>query len=498
VTWEALASTLSVALLALVVGVGLGLAFALRRSRALREIRAAMAQMADGKSPRRIRPRRADAHASLAAAFNRMLERVERTQAELRETNRNLEAIVGARTLDLRRSERKYRSLVGQATVGILLWDPDTLAILEANAKAGELLGERPRDLLRTGADALFTAGDREQALRALRRTSEVGAVRLPEVELWHARCGAFPAEVSASMVRFGEEAVVLGLIRDLSETKEFERRTALLNEQIQRTEKEVSIGQLAAGVAHEINNPMGYVASNINRLVEYSNRLVEIVSEATYSTAMSPLMRELHELVGELESIAQESREGVSRVIEIVRALREFSHGGAGDLTTQCADLNDVVKNCLALVQNDVKERVDLDLAPLPSVLCHPMQIAQVVMNLIVNAAHAVEPPGRIRVSSYDSGDLVHIAVDDDGPGIPELQLAQIFDPFFTTKPVGHGTGLGLAVSHEIVRRHQGHLWVDSQEGRGSRFLLELPLEASLDAEPPSRSSANSCPEDV
>jgi PAS domain S-box-containing protein len=370
---------------------------------------------------------------------------------ELQETNRDLEKIVEARTQDLRRSERKYRSLVGQATVGILLWDPETLAILEANAKAGELLGQRPRDLLRTGVDALFTAADRERALRVLHRTSEVGAVQLPEVELGHAEGRAFPAEVSASLVRFDEEAVVLGLVRDLTEAKEFERRAVLLNEQIQRTEKEVSIGQLAAGVAHEINNPMGYVASNINRLIEYSKRLVEIVSEATYSSAMSPLMRELHELVGELEAITEESREGVSRVIDIVQALREFSHGGAGDRSTQWADLNDVVRNCLRLMQNRVK-------------------------------LHAVEPPGRVRVVSYDSGERIHIAVDDDGPGIPEAQLSLIFDPFFTTKPVGHGTGLGLAVSHEIVRRHQGDLWVDSQEGRGTRFLLELPRDAPPD----------------
>jgi signal transduction histidine kinase len=342
----------------------------------------------------------------------------------------------------------------------------------------------------RTGADALLAAADRERALRALRRTSELGAVRLAEVELWHAERGPFPAEVSASMVRFGEEAVVLGLIRDLTETKEFERRAALLTEQIQRTEKETSIGHLAAGVAHEINNPMGDVASNINRLLEYSKRLVEIVSEATYTTAMSPLMRELHELVGELEEITQESREGVSRVIDIVQALREFSHGGAGDLSTQWADLNDVVRNCLTLLQNRVKERVDLHLSPLPPAQCHPMQIAQVVMNLIMNAAHAVAPPGRIRVTTYDSGERIHIAVDDDGSGIPEAQLSQIFDPFFTTKPAGHGTGLGLAVSHEIVRRHQGHLWVDSQEGRGSRFLLELPREGARDSDPAVRPS--------
>jgi PAS domain S-box-containing protein len=414
-----------------------------------------------------------------------MLEHVVRTRAELEETNRNLEGIVEERTLDLRRSERKYRSLVGQATVGILVWDPETLRILEANAKAGELLGVRPRDLLRTGVDTLFTAASRERALRALRRTAEVGAVRLAAAELWHAERGGFPAEVSASLVRLGEEAVVLGLLRELTEAREFERRAALLREQIQRTEKEASIGQLAAGVAHEINNPMGYVASNVNRLLEYSKRLVEIVSEATYSSAMSPLMQELNGLVGELEEIAQESREGVARVIEIVRALREFSHGGAGDGAIEWADLNAVVKNCLILIQNQVKERVDVALAPLPRVRCHPMQIAQVVMNLIVNASHAVEPPGRIRVFSYDSGEFVHIAVDDDGAGIPESQLSQIFDPFFTTKPVGQGTGLGLAVSYEIVRRHQGHLWVDSQEGCGSRFLLELRREGPIDSEP-------------
>jgi PAS domain S-box-containing protein len=388
---------------------------------------------------------------------------------------------------------------VGQATVGILLWDPETLAILEANAKAAELLGRRPRDLLSERADALFAETSRDWAMRTLARVGAAGAVRLAEVAVAHRSRGAFPAEVSASLVRIGDEAVVLALLHDLTETKALERRAELLSEQIRRTEKEASIGQLAAGIAHEINNPMGYVASNLNRLVEYSKRLVDVVDPARASPGdRSPdvgRVTEAYELVGEIEAIADEAREGVERVIDIVQALLEFAHGGPGRTTQREVDLNRVVQNCLTLVERSIRERVQLDLGPLPHVRCYPMQIAQVVMNLVVNGVQAIDQidrdrarnqdGGRVRISTRAGRDRVHVSIEDDGCGIPEAQLCQVFDPFFTTKPVGHGTGLGLAVSLEIVRRHGGSLWVDSCEGRGSLFLIELPLVPPASVEP-------------
>ena len=425
---------------------------------------------------------------SAAAGFRlrQQLQRARAAQAEFEATNRSLERTVQERTRDVQRAERKYRSLMGQAAAGILLWDPETLEIAEANAKAGELLGERPRDLVGRTAESLMSPRDRSRAVRALRGVLEVGHVRLDEVEL-EARGGvAFPAEISASMVRFGDDAAVLVLLRDLRDAKELERRTALLNLQIRRSEKMASIGQLAAGVAHEINNPMGYVASNINRLVEYAKRLQELIQTVTGRESAIGALGEVDELVGELEEIAHDASEGVNRVSEIVRALREFSHGSSSELCLAWADINGVVRNCITLVHNEVKQHaeVELSLSPLPQVRCHAMQIGQVVMNLVLNAAQAIEGAGRIHISTHASNDRIHIAIEDDGRGIAAEHLPRIFEPFFTTKPVGQGTGLGLAVSHEIIRQHGGQLWVDSRVGHGTRVVIELPCDASDSAE--------------
>jgi PAS domain S-box-containing protein len=409
-------------------------------------------------------------------SFNRMCERIQQTQHELEEINRNLETIVAARTRELRRSEQKYRSLVGQANEGILLWDPETLQILEANARAGELLGVRPRDLLTRTFDSFLATSRRGAAVRRLRTIGRIGSASLEEVELLRAAGRTFPAELGASLVRFGEERVVLGILRDLAPKKDLERKTALLNQQVMQAEKMSSIGLLAAGVAHEINSPMGYVSSNANRLVEYAKRLEDLIQQAP--VAHSSDRTEISELLGELEEIARETHEGVQRVTEIVSALREFAHGGTRESAYDWADLNRVIRNCLTLVHKQTKDRasVELDLDALRPVWCHRTQIAQVLMNLLRNAAEAVTPPGRIHISSYDSGSSIHVAVEDDGGGIDPDHLEHLFEPFFTTKPVGAGTGLGLAVSREIVRRHNGDLTVDSLLGRGTRFLLQLP----------------------
>ena len=184
----------------------------------------------------------------------------------------------------------------------------------------------------------------------------------------------------------------------------------------------------------------------------------------------------------------------------EIVTALREFSHGGRADVGYEWIDLNRVIRNCLTLTRNEIKHQatVHLDLQPLPPTCCHATQIGQVLMNLIRNAAQAMEQPGMILITSCSGGDRVHLVIEDNGRGITAEDLPKIFDPFFTTKSVGQGTGLGLSVSHEIIRNHGGSLWVDSRVGHGTRFLIELlrdgPHEAELaDEDSPADSEADS-----
>jgi PAS domain S-box-containing protein len=436
----------------------------------------AMRSAARGEAAQQIEPAGSQTVRHAIDSFNSMLERVQQAQRELEEINRNLEQIVGDRTRELRRSEQKYRSLVGQASEGILLWDPVTLKIVEANARAGELLGTRPRDLLTRTFDSFLTPETRAGARRALQSISRVGAEPPGEVEIVR-ETGTLNAEVGVSLVRFGEERVVLGILRDVAPRKHLERKAVLLSQQVMEAEKMASIGLLAAGVAHEINNPMGYVVSNVNRLVEYAKRFGELARTGGPPGADR---KEINELVGDLHEISHETLEGVERVTEIVRALREFAHGGTQDSAHNWVDLNRVIRNCVTLVHNQMKDRAELELhlEPLPSTRCHSTQIAQVLMNLLQNATHAVEPPGRILLCSYDSGDCVHIAVEDNGVGIDPNDLPHIFEPFFTTKSVGAGMGLGLPVSREIVRRHSGDLVVDSVVGRGTRFLIQLPRE--------------------
>ncbi len=399
-------------------------------------------------------------------------------QAEVEEIRRKLEEVVAHRTEELRRSDQKYRNLVGQSRDGILLWEPHTLQILEINARGAELLGMRPRDLVSRPFHGFFAPSQRASALRTLRGVSRTGSAILDDVELVQEGGTLFHAEVEASIVRFPDGNAILGIVRDLSPSKSLERQAALVSQQMIEAEKMASIGLLASGVAHEINNPMGYVTSNVNRLTEYARRLGDLLRK---SAALEGEDRtEINELLGELEEIACETHEGIERVSEIVEALREFAHGGTGGPGREWVDLNRVIRNCLTLCHNRLKDRaaVELELETLPQVRCHPTQIAQVLMNLLRNAADAVQPGGHIRVFSYDSGDRVQIAVEDDGPGIEREHLARIFEPFFTTKPVGAGSGLGLSVSREIARRHGGELSVDSLAGRGTRFLLELPRE--------------------
>jgi PAS domain S-box-containing protein len=479
---EGVVRTLPLALIAGTVTalVGGGLAWLVLRP--LGPLARAMGEVAEGRESPPLEEVGSQQVRRAIRSFGQMYERIQQTQHDLEEINRNLEAIVAARTRELRRSEQKYRSLVGQANEGILLWQPDTLQILEANARAGELLGVRPRDLLTRTFDSCIAAPVRRVAVRALRTVSGMGAASLDEVQLLREGGGIFPAEVGASLVRFGEERVVLGILRDLAPKKDLERKTALINQHVMQTEKMTSIGLLAAGVAHEINSPMGYVSSNANRLVEYAKRLEDLFQQGPGVPGSD--RTEAQELLSDLDEIARETREGVQRVTEIVSALREFAHGGTKESAYDLVDLNRVIRNCLTLVHNQIKNRatVELDLEPLRPVRCHRTQIAQVLMNLVRNAADAVTPPGRIRISSYDSGSSLHVAVEDEGGGIDPAHLEHLFEPFFTTKPVGAGMGLGLAVSREIVRRHSGDLTVDSVVGRGTRFLLELPRESSPD----------------
>ncbi len=261
---------------------------------------------------------------------------------------------------------------------------------------------------------------------------------------------------------------------------------------QLLQSEKMASIGQLAAGVAHEINNPIGYINCNLITLQTYIFNLLRVLDCYAKSEPLLPQESDEYDAVRRVKQevnidflrqdigdLLRESQEGVVRVRKIVQDLKEFSHADSAEWAW--ADLHAGLDSTLNIVHNEIKYKADVvkEYGGLPRVECIPSQINQIFMNLLVNAAQAIEGRGVITLRSGAAGDEVWIEVEDTGKGVAPEHLSRIFEPFFTTKPVGEGTGLGLSLSWAIVQRHGGRLEVRSTVGVGTTFRLTLPIHA-------------------
>ena len=275
---------------------------------------------------------------------------------------------------------------------------------------------------------------------------------------------------------------------RERDEQKALARKLEEAHNQLLQSEKMASIGQLAAGVAHEINNPIGYVSSNLKSLGDYVGDLLKVI-DAALAAEMAPESRKTFDAVcrevdldylrEDLASMLAESREGITRVRQIVQDLKDFSHVDEGAFGW--ADLHHGIDSTLNIVANEVKYKADVvkEYATLPQVMCSASQLNQVFMNLLVNAAHAMptDRRGRITIRTRHEDGQVILEFADDGSGIAPENLKRIFDPFFTTKPVGKGTGLGLSLSYGIIEKHGGKIEVDSTVGVGTTFRITLPV---------------------
>jgi two-component system, NtrC family, sensor kinase len=265
----------------------------------------------------------------------------------------------------------------------------------------------------------------------------------------------------------------------------ELESQVATLTEQLMQSEKLASIGQLAAGVAHEINNPVGYIASNMTVLAEYSDsliRLVRLLSQQLDIQHSQPLLQQFDfdYVCKDLPMLVKESEEGLNRVINIIRDLKDFSH--IEDAEFVMADLHLGIQSTLNIVANELKYKAKLNqqYGELPLVYCIPSQLNQVMLNLLVNAAQAISERGTITIRTGCDPQWVWFSVSDDGRGMTATELDHIFQPFYTTKPKGQGTGLGLSLSRSIVEKHKGILDVKSVLGEGSCFTVRLPRSAN------------------
>ncbi len=262
---------------------------------------------------------------------------------------------------------------------------------------------------------------------------------------------------------------------------------------QLLQREKMASIGQLAAGVAHEINNPMGFISSNLRSLGKYVEKMASYIGaiEELVKQDATPLWEQLAPerkrakidyLMEDCSDLIEESLEGAERVREIVLNLKSFSHVDAAE--EQLADINKCIEDTIKIAWNEIKYKATLkkDFAELPEILCRPRELNQVFMNILVNAGQAIEGQGEISIRTRFEQEVIRVEISDNGPGIPDDVQRRIFEPFFTTKDVGKGTGLGMSISYDIIQRHGGEILLESEPGQGASFIILLPLARSAE----------------
>ncbi len=300
-----------------------------------------------------------------------------------------------------------------------------------------------------------------------------------------------------------------IGFVVDLLRAMELQLRshTEELNDAYSRlkssqlalvqSEKMASLGQMVAGIAHEINTPLGYVQNNVSMGQElfaqvqamndsYENLVDNLLDEGASEEQVSALMQKVaamrsgtnaREMLQAMQGLMADSLYGIGQISELVLNLKNFSRMDAA--ATEAVSLNDCIESALNIGRNVLKNNnveVIKDLGDLPRITCAPSQLNQVFLNLFTNAAQAMEGSGRLGIKTWEEDGAILVAVQDNGKGIPQENLARIFDPFFTTKPVGQGTGLGLAITHQIIEQHGGEIRVESEVGVGTCFYINLP----------------------
>ncbi len=317
------------------------------------------------------------------------------------------------------------------------------------------------------------------------------------------------------NMIEFNARIkVAIQLVKSIKEAKDLISYTQLKNDELKQankilketkfhliqSEKMAAIGQLAAGIAHEINNPMGFVNNNCEVLNKYFIRMSEYIQKVDKkldelldnNDAIELLIEEIRDdrakskidiILDEMPGLLDESKKGVQRVTEIVRAMRNFARE-VDDDEKEAYSLQYILSQVLIIIKNEIKyvSEITLKVPDDLYIYCNRLEIGQVLINIIVNAAQAIKSQGRsekghITVSADRDDTYINIYISDDGPGIPPENLTKIFDPFFTTKEIGQGTGLGLSISYEIISvLHKGLLLVDSEVGKGTTFTIKLP----------------------
>lgn len=405
---------------------------------------------------------------------------------------------------ELNEAQQFLRKVIDNVPIMISVKDCEGKFTL-ANAALAKLYGARPTDLIgKTDADFVKNQDELEKLIEDDRHVIENWEEKLTyEEKLTDAR-GDVHWLQTVKRPLFGDSGVefILGISTDLTERK-------ILESQLRHAQKLESIGQLAAGIAHEINTPTQYVGDNsrfirdaftdINLVLEKYAELLEAARTGEVSPDFITSVEEelefadLEYLIAEVPNAIQQSLEGVSRIAKIVQSMKDFAHPGSTE--KKAVDLNKAIESTVTVARNEWKYVADLETdfdETLPLVPCFLSEFNQVVLNMVINASHAIgdvvgdgsHGKGKIKITTTKVNEWAEVRVSDTGAGIPAEIRNRIFDPFFTTKEVGKGTGQGLAISHTVVvDKHNGRLSFETEEGRGTTFIIQLPLNAEHDA---------------
>jgi len=404
----------------------------------------------------------------------------------------------------LRESQERIRAITESLFEGVLVTDSDGFIVFSNLSADSQLGDERTPRIAGRLVDSIFSLRDGDRTLKfaegPFNRVVETGQPWRDDDAIFELHSGRtlVVGYACSALIEDGLRKGIIISFRDIHSLKRAQQEAL-------QASKLASVGQLAAGVAHEINTPIQYIGDNLRFLGDSLDTLLQAIGRyqafvdlhcAPEDVAARVVLKQaladadIDYLLEEMPQAVSQSLDGVGQVARIVLAMKEFSHPGEREKTT--VDLNKAIENTVAVSRNEWKHVAELGLelaSDLPQVLCLPGEMNQVFLNLIVNAAHAIQArhslqKGRIVVATRQSGGIVDIIVKDDGIGMSEAVKERIFDPFFTTKAVGKGTGQGLAICRDVVvSKHSGKISVETEEGVGTTFVIRLPIDGSMAA---------------
>jgi PAS domain S-box-containing protein len=393
------------------------------------------------------------------------------------------------RSEQLTKSESKFRNLSTSLPVGVMLLEENN-TILFANTEWARIFDHSTEDFRTITWEEFVRQEDCPGVLAPLKEAMQSRRTIDLEFRITTPKTPLRWVHLRSCPLFLDESAQTVQILQDIDERKKNEQDLKQSHVQLIHSEKLASIGQLAAGVAHEINNPVGFVMSNSDTMDRYMKRIHEILDLYAAGGLAEQVAEQRKKLkidyiLEDMGNLYKENHEGLERIVAIIKNLKDFSRIDTTEETGQ-TDINVCLKNSLTIANNEIKYHADVtaDFGTIDTVSCNAGEINQVFLNILVNAAQAIKEQarndrGNIAVRTWQDEQSVFCEIADDGPGMPESVRNRVFEPFFTTKEVGKGTGLGLSISYDIiVNRHKGLISIDSEVGKGTRFLIKLPKD--------------------